>query len=33
LEHLPESPMKSMGDRWHQIVGNNWILEEQAKKK
>jgi hypothetical protein len=33
LEQLPESPMKSMDDRWRQEVENNRILEEQAKEK
>jgi hypothetical protein len=33
LEQLPESLMKSMGDRWRQKVDHNRILEEQAKEK
>jgi len=33
LEQLPESLMKSMGDRWRQKVENNKILEEQVKEK
>jgi len=33
LEQLPESLMKSMGDRWRQKVENNRVLEEQVKEK
>jgi len=33
LEKLPESLMKSMGDRRRQKVENNRILEEQATEK
>jgi len=33
LEKLPESLMKSMGDRRRQKVENNRILEEQTKEK
>jgi hypothetical protein len=33
VEMLPESLMKSMGDRWRLKVKNNKILEEQAKDK
>ena len=33
VEMLPESLMKSMGDRWRLKVRNNKILEEQAKDK